>query len=253
MRLIVTAVIVVAVLIGAWFGGEALARVVVGDKIREEVAHSLGLAENHPVGVEIEGMLLAQLIRGELKEVVISADDVPFGGAAGDLLLAAKGVPIRDDSAPMDAAAATVTLDQPALQKVLAESAGVPRGTVLLNTPELVLLTSIALGGFPLELGIGLVPSIGDGEQAGRLMLDPNSASIGEVVLTAAQLREHLGEVADSILKPLSVCVADRMPAGITLSGVVVQGSGVAGSLVLSATIDGRILLDPALLEPGTC
>lgn len=251
--LLIVVIVVIAVLIGAWFAGDAIARTVVGDKIRADVTERFGLDANHPIDVELEGSVLAQLITGTLNEVVVSADDVPLGGVSGDLLLAAKGVPIRDEDAPMDAAAATVTLGQPALQEALAASAGIPRGTVLLNAPELVLLTSVPLGGFPLELGIGLVPTPGEGEQAGQLMLDPSSASLGDVVLTAAQLREQLGGVADAILQPLRVCVAERMPEGIALSGVVVQGTGVTGSLVLSVTIDGRILIDPALRVPGSC
>ena len=72
-------------------------------------------------------------------------------------------------------------------------------------------------------------------------------------VLTADALRAQLGAVADTILQPINVCVADRMPVGATLSGVTVLGSGATGSIVLSGGLDGRFLMDPAMREPGTC
>lgn len=251
--LLITLIIVIALAIAAWFAGDAIARSLVSDTIRAEVTAQLGLPADHPVDVELDGSVLAQLIFGSLQEVRIAADGVPLGDISADVMFAAKGVPIRDTNAEMDAAAATITLDEASLQKVLAEAAGVPRGVVLLNDPELVLVTSIPLAGFPLELGIGLVPSAGEGDQAGMLVLKPNSASIGEAVLTADALRAQLGAVADTILQPINVCVADRMPVGATLSGVTVLGSGATGSIVLSVGLDGRFLMDPAMREPGTC
>lgn len=252
-RRIVALLVVLAVLIGAWFGADAIARAAVTDAIRESALEQLGLPEGHPVEVELDGSVLAQLIGGRLDQVRIAAEDVPIGDVSGDVMLAARGVPIRDRQAAMDAAVASIALDEAALQRVLTETAGVPRGVVRLNDPALVLLTSIPLGGAPLELGIGLVPSAGEGDAQGELVLTPNSASIGEAVLTAQQVRASLGPVADAILQPFSVCVADRLPRGVTLSGVAVLGSGEAGSLVLTATVDGAILVDPALLEPGSC
>ena len=242
-----------AVLVGAWFGGDAIARAVVADAIRDSVSEQLALPEGHPVDVGLDGSVLAQLIGGRLEQVRIAVDDVPLGDVSGDVMLAARGVPIRDERAPMEAAVASIALDEAAVQQVLAETAGVPRGIVRLNDPELVLLTSIPLGGAPLELGIGLVPSAGEGEQRGDLVLTPNSASIGEAVLTAEQVRASLGPVADAVLRSFSVCVAERIPQGVTLSGVAVLGSGAAGSLVLTGAIDGAILIDPALLERGSC
>jgi len=54
--------------------------------------------------------------------------------------------------------------------------------------------------------------------------------------------------------------VRNTMPATAVWKATVlalvvfaVLGSGEAGSLVLTATVDGAILVDPALLEPGSC
>lgn len=253
MPVLITIIVVIAVAIAAWFIGDAIARSVVTDAIRSETTERLGLPDDHPVDVQLDGSVLTQLISGTLQEVRVATDGVALGDITADIMFAAKGVPIRDRAAEMDAAAATVTINEQTLQTVLANAAGVPRGVVLLNDPELVLVTSIPLGGMPLELGIGLVPSAGQGADAGMLVLDPSSASIGEAILTAEQLRAQLGSVADTILKPITVCVADRMPVGATLSGVTVLGSGATGSLVLSVALDGHFLSDSALRSLGTC
>ena len=133
--LLITLIIVIALAIAAWFAGDAIARSLVSDTIRAEVTAQLGLPADHPVDVELDGSVLAQLIFGSLQEVRIAADGVPLGDISADVMFAAKGVPIRDTNAEMDAAAATIALDEASLQKVLAEAAGVPRGVVLLNDP----------------------------------------------------------------------------------------------------------------------
>ncbi len=54
-------------------------------------------------------------------------------------------------------------------------------------------------------------------------------------------------------LKPLfatqKVCIADRLPAGVHLSGLRVDGD----ALVATFAADSAITTDPKLLENGTC
>lgn len=251
--LIVTLVVVVALLVAAWFAAEFLAREVVTATIRTQMSEQLALPDDHKIGVELEGSVLTQLIVGELKEVRIVSNDVPLGSVVGDLALVARGVPVRDQSEAMDAAAATLAFDQANLQQLVASAPGVPKGTVVLREPEVLLSTSIPVLGFPLELGVGLVPSAGEGEQLGELMLTPNSVSIAGASLTAEQVREQFGAAAGTVLKPIGVCIAQWLPVGATVKEVAVRGASPVGLLIVGIDIDGRILADPALQAFGAC
>ena len=61
--------------------------------------------------------------------------------------------------------------------------------------------------------------------------------------LPFAFVQPILGPVADAILQPFSVCVADRLPRGVTRSGVAVLGSGEAGSLEAGRRADFALCL----------
>lgn len=251
--LIVTLVVVAVVLVGGWFAAEFVAREVVTSTIRTQITQQLALPADHAINIELEGSVLTQLIAGDLTEVRIASNDVPLGSVVGDVVLVARGVPVRDKTAPMDAAAATIAFDQANLQQLVAAAPGVPNGTVALSAPEVLLSTSIPVLGFPLELGVGLVPSAGEGEQLGDLMLTPNSVSIAGASLTAEQVRAQFGSAATAILKPIDVCIAQWLPSGATVKEVAVRGSGSVGMLLVGVDIDGRILGDPALQAYGTC
>ena len=51
------------------------------------------------------------------------------------------------------------------------------------------------------------------------------------------------------MLRDWTLCVAQYLPAGVTLSGVTVEGE----VLVADFEVDGRITTDPALRANGTC
>ena len=60
--------------------------------------------------------------------------------------------------------------------------------------------------------------------------------------------RQALG-AADTVLRDWDVCVAQYLPAGVTLTAVAVEGD----QLVADFDVDGAIATDPALRENGTC
>ena len=51
------------------------------------------------------------------------------------------------------------------------------------------------------------------------------------------------------MLRDWTVCVAQYIPAGVTLTDVAVDGQ----TLVADFDVDGAIVSDPALRENGTC
>ncbi|MGL4257050.1 MAG: DUF2993 domain-containing protein, partial [Microbacterium sp.] len=65
----------------------------------------------------------------------------------------------------------------------------------------------------------------------------------------AAQLTNRFGPLADIVVRDWPVCLAQYIPAGVTLTGVTIDGD----VLIAEADVDGAIVTDPALQENGTC
>ena len=58
-----------------------------------------------------------------------------------------------------------------------------------------------------------------------------------------------LGGIADLVVRDYTVCLAQYIPAGVTLTDVTVDGS----TLVAEAAVDGAIVTDTSLQAHGTC
>ncbi|BDV30142.1 LmeA family phospholipid-binding protein [Microbacterium terricola] len=237
-------VIVVGLAIAAWFIGERIAHDLVVKTIRDQVITQLSLPEDQQIDVTVEGMVLPQLIAGTLTEVSIVSDDVPLGQVTGDISVEASGVPIRGD-APADEAHGTLALDVDQLQSLLSTIDGFPAESVGLDEPNVTAATELTFFGATVPLGIALTPSAAEGD----LVLTPASLTLGSAEISAADLESRFGSVADRLLKDWHVCIADSLPAGVTLTEVSVIGD----EIIALVDIDGAIITDPALQENGTC
>jgi len=80
-------------------------------------------------------------------------------------------------------------------------------------------------------------------------VLTPASLQVGGAEVSAEELQDRFGRIADGVLRDWDVCVAEYLPAGVTLTSVAVEGE----TLVAGFDIDGGIASDPALQENGTC
>ena len=103
----------------------------------------------------------------------------------------------------------------------------------------------LQLFGVGVPVGVALTPSAVDGD----IVLTPASIQLAGTEVGADALRDQFGQVADLVLRDWTVCVAQYLPAGVTLTGVAVDGD----VLVADFDVDGRITTDPALRENGTC
>jgi len=247
------ALIAVAVLaVGAWFAGEYIARGIVERTIRDQVTTQLNLPADQEVQVDIPGQVLPQLISGRFDEVTIAGDDVPLSGAgdtsadglSGDVVVRATGVPIRGDGAIEDASA-SVTLDQSQLQTLLARVDGFPASTVALDEPDIDVTMDLQLFALTVPVGVGLTPSV----SAGQLVLTPATLKVADADISAEALVDQFGAIARTVVRDWDVCIAKDLPAGLTLTDARVSGQTV----VADFAIDGAIVTDPALRQPGTC
>ena len=92
---------------------------------------------------------------------------------------------------------------------------------------------------------MALTPSASEGD----IVLTPSRLQVANGEVTADGLREQFGALADAVLRDWTVCIAEYIPAGLTLTSIAVDGD----QLVADFDVDGQIVDDPALQANGTC
>jgi hypothetical protein len=241
---IVGAVIVAGLAVLAWFVGEGIARGVVERTIREQIITNLALPADQQIDVQVEGAVLPQLIAGTLDDVTVSSEDVPFGQVTGDVTAHATGIAIRGEGTATSATA-TMRLDETQLKQLLSGVEGLPVESLALAAPDVTLETDLTFFGLTVPVGVALTPSAADGD----VVLTPSRLQLAGADVSAADLRDRFGSVADSVLRDYSVCIAQYIPAGMTLTGLAVEGEEV----VADFSLDPAIVSDPDLQADGTC
>ncbi len=245
---IVTAIIVIALCLVAWFAGNWVAKDLVQRAIRDEVVETLELPRNQELTVEVEGFVIPQLIVGELDHVRIAGDDIVFGELSGDVRVAATGIPIRSEDA-VGAISGEVVLTEPQLRAVLATADGFPVDTVSLAAPDVAVSIEVGALGVTVPVEVSLTPSAEDGD----IVLSPAALVIGDAAITAEDLRARFGPVSGTVLRSWTVCIAQWMPSGVTLTDLDVVAQGTGSSVVAVFDVDGRIAQDESLQETGVC
>lgn len=241
---VTVAVIAALVLVVA---GLIVADAVARQQARAAIAGQLqrGLGLDAPPQVELGGVsFLAQLATGRLESLQAQLPDARLGSITGDLRISAQGVPLSGHGA-LSSASLTLAVPADQLEQLLSQASPVPLDSVALGNGSVTLGTSLDLLGVPVPVSLVVVPEL----QGTALRLRPDSVSVGGLQLNAQQLQARLGDAASALTAGVSLCLADRIPAGVHPQSVVVTPAGVR----LDATIDPLILDDPALTRPGAC
>lgn len=241
---IVAIAIVVGLAIAAWFVGEAIARDLVTKTIRDQVVTQLALPADQDVQVDVPGLVIPQLISGSLGEVTITSEDVPMESFVGDVTVTAHDIPISGEG-EMGSATATVVLTEEQLRTLLSTVEEFPADSLGLAAPDVTMSTELSLLGLSFPVGVSLTPSAVEGD----IVLSPAALQLASAEISAAALREQFGRLADVVVRDWTVCIAEYIPAGVTLTAVAVEGDQV----VAEFDVDGAIISDPALQENGSC
>jgi len=239
---LVLAVVVVLLVIGV-----VVADLVVREATRARVAALLqqSIALDVEPEVEIGGFsVLAQLLSGRLDSVVARVDDARIGQVEASVRVQARGVPV-DGAGELDAATAELVVSPEEVRRLVTESAPGAVGSVELADDAVRLSSELNVLGLRVPLALTVEPSL-DGS---TLVLRPTTIEAGGLSYTAEQAEEQFGPVAEGVTSGVRVCLADRIPAGISPTAIDVSAEG----LRVTADIDRRILADPALAAPGTC
>lgn len=240
---LVALLIVVALAAAAWFGGEAIARSIVERTIREQITRQLDLPADHRIDVDVPGPILPQLIAGTLGDVAISSDDVPLKGVTADVSVHAQDVNIHGGD--WSGAVATVTIDQSQLQALMSAVPDFPAASVGIDAPDLTAQFDLRVLGLEVPVGVSLTPSASGGD----IVLTPASLRVAGTEITADALRQQFGALASTVLRDWDVCIADRLPKAVELTGVTVKRE----SVVADFEIDSAILADKTAQAKGTC
>lgn len=237
-------VVVLALVAALVVAAEAAARALAPQIVRDELVSTLGLAEDQRIDVEIPGLLLPQLVTGTVSRMTLAADDVAVDGLAGDVRVRLQDVALRGGG-EWRRGEATVVLDEEQTRALLTRVEGFPADAFRLAAPDVALDTELSVLGAAIPLGVRLAATAEDGD----LVLSPTTFLLGGAEVSADALRRQVGPLVGSFAERWPVCVAQYLPAAMTLTGVAVEDRGV----VADFDIDGAILRGGAAREPGAC
>jgi hypothetical protein len=238
--------VVVVLLVVGFFVGENVARGYASDRIHDELVTAFDLEADHPMDIDLGGgSLLLQAASGTVDAVDIAIDAVPLGDLTGDITLAATGIPL-DTTLPVDTLAATATVDQQNVQMLRDYLSGVELDSITLGDGVIDVATTVDAVFVTLPVSAEIEPSAQDGD----IVFTPKSVTLnGAVVSIDEILAGPLASVASKFLGAQSFCVAEYLPAAITLDDVTVTSD----DLVLSFTGDNVALGGSGLSTKGTC
>jgi hypothetical protein len=238
---VVVLVVAVLVVVGGAYLAEYITRGVAEDAVAVAVESNLPSNVEGTVDVDIAGdWVLLQLFSGRMDEVTLSSDDIRFDGIPVEkLTVTASGVPIDLKNA-VESIDATLTLDQPVVNELLPLPGNDPEATLGDGTVGYEDFTTV----FGIPIGYRATAS-----------LAPNGT---DVLVTAegAELTTVSGDldlsgVVDRIVgsEPVRICLADKLPVGVTISAIEV-GDGVA---TLSLAASDFTLSGKAMRSMGEC
>ncbi len=221
---------------------DGVVRGVAEERVREQVGSAVGVPADD-VEATVHGFpVLLQLAQGRLQEVDATVPGADLGSVSGDFEFTATGVPTSGGGA-VDGVEARFAMSEDDLARAgdlfgLASITGVS-----LAEPEVRVGAEFEVFGISVGLAVGLEPSVEDG----ALVVTPSSVALNGAQTTVQAIRDQFGTLLDGVLQPRSVCLADRLPASLSLESAQVDGDRLVVALGGS-----EVLLDAESLESGT-
>jgi hypothetical protein len=234
--------IVVVVLGLLVVAAEFIARAVLPGVVRSLVIDELNLPADQQLDVEADGILLPQLIGGTLDSLHLSTDSVTLEGITGAADVTATGVPLRGGD--LGGASGTIRIDQTQFTALLADT-DLPVDTVAFDAPNATVSGTVSVLGIDIPVALTVMPGAAEGD----LELTPVELSVGGLVIDAGQVGSTLGSLGENLTQTQQICIADQLPAGLTLTGLEIVGS----EAVIDIDVNGAIVTDETLLEKGVC
>lgn len=234
--------IVVLVLAALAVAGELLARALLPGIVRGIVIEQLHLPSDQQLDVDASGILLPQLIGGRLDSLRLSTDSVTIEGITGAADVTASGVPLSGGD--LGGVTGTISIDETQFASLLADS-DLPIDAVAFNAPDVTVSGNVQALALSIPVSLTVTPGVADGD----LQLTPQSISLGGLVVDADQVKATLGSIGTDLARTQTICIADRLPAGVAVTGLEVQGA----KAVIYINVNGAIVTDAGLQQRGAC
>lgn len=221
---------------------ELVVRSILPGVVRGIVIEQLDLPADQELAVEADGILLPQLIGGTLDSLHLSTDSVTLQGITGAVDVTATGVPLLGGD--LSGASGTIRIDETQFTELLADT-DLPVETVTLESPNATVSGSVSVLGIAIPISLTVTPGVAEGD----LELTPVGVTVGGIEVDADQVGSSLGSLGAQITQTQRICIADQLPAGITLTGLEIEGT----EAVIDVDVDGAIATDESLLDKGVC
>ncbi|HWH26346.1 MAG TPA: DUF2993 domain-containing protein [Pseudolysinimonas sp.] len=226
---LVALVVFLLVLVATLIALDGMARDFARDQIRSRFVSTLEIDPATPVTVDLgPGSIILQGLSGRIDSVDITASTLSIGSLTGSAVVHAEGVPI-DSKKSVESLSISFSVPESGVAGLAGNLDGIDLQSVVIEKGEILASGTVSRLGLTLPVGLGFTPSA----ENGQLQLTPTSVQLDGTSYTTEELRSSptLGFLVDELLAPRTVCIADRLPASLTLTRVAV----VNDSLVLSA------------------
>lgn len=237
-------VVVLGVLAGA---AELALRFIIPSVVETAVRDKLNISRDEPVDVTLGGSALLHALTGRIGDLAVDASNVSLiDGVTADVTLTAASIPFNPTSGEMRDGAASLTLQNDQIDPVVALLTRGVAESGQVQDDELLVSRSVTVLGINVPVTAGL----SFGVDSGAVTVEPTSVGAAGLDLSAEQIAAATGSTLDAILQPHTVCIADQLPQGVTLTDIDLSQ---AGEIRISASLAPGLLSDETQLENGTC
>lgn len=231
-------------------GAELTLKAIIPNVIANEVRGGLGLDRQHPVWVQQNGSALLRAVTGRVGDVEVTVPEVEiFEGIETTLYARAESIPFNPTSGDIIGGVASATIPSSSMNALvqLATNGLIDRGEV--HGGEILVGKTIELFGFEVPLSASLAVSV----EQGDLLIQPNSVQAVGFDWQLEDLRPLLGEEAATVLDAHTVCVRDRIPAGIELLDLELRSAMLGGVATVTVALAPDLLSNESQQQVGSC
>jgi hypothetical protein len=232
--------IALVALVVLYFVADGIARAYAEGRVKSEIEQNLPDFVSGDVTVHIGGTsVIAQYLSGSFEKVELDAPKLTVQGIPLSASVVANGVP-ADLTKPVSDLAGTITISQSSINSLLRLPGAT--GDLTLGEGTIKYDGTTQVLGLSIGYTVTVVPTA-DGES---ILLKPTKAEVttGGGNLDLSRL---LGTVVGS--KPLSVCVAQYLPKGVTVDDVTVK----PGAATIHLSAHDLVLSQETLATKGSC
>lgn len=241
---LIAVVTVLAVLFGL---GELAVRMLVPGIVASAVRQKLELTADHAVDVSLGGSALLNVVQGRLGDVTVDVADVPvMDGISVSASLHAASIPFDFGGKPISGGTVELTVPKDQIGPIVELATKGIASTGKVSDGVLEVGRKVELFGQK----VPVTATVSLGVKDGDLTLQPRGVSAAGFDLSAKELRRLTGPALNAVLKPQTICVRDRIPAGVTLTSLVLSSTG---SVRVAADLAPTILTDPEMRKTGSC